>query len=138
MKTNAAAPQQTESNHAADASPTAPQSEPAPTSHNAAETAKAVDRGPLNSIATKRVLPHYPPRARQMGMAGMVRVYVILDETGKVVEVPKTDGPILLRSAAESTARQWLFAPSSSDGRPARVTGYIDFKVAATTPLSPA
>ncbi|MEP6718769.1 MAG: energy transducer TonB [bacterium] len=124
--TPAANTPQTESNHAAD-KPTAPQSEPNPISTNAADPAKSVGRGSLNSIATKRVLPHYPPFGRKMGMAGMVRVYVILDEKGRVVEVPKTDGPSLLRSAAESAARQWLFAPSLSDGRPIRVSGYIDF-----------
>lgn len=126
VKTNAGAPQP-ESNHAADNSPTASQSEPSLTLNDGADTAKSVDKGPLNSIATKRVLPHYPALARQMGMAGMVRVYVILDETGRVVEVPKIDGPTLLRTAAESAARQWLFAPSLREGRAIRVTGYIDF-----------
>jgi TonB family protein len=127
LKTNAGAPAQAESNHAADNASTASQSEPSLTSNDGADTAKSVDKGPLNSIATKRVLPPYPALARQLGMAGMVRVYVILDETGRVVEVPKTDGPTLLRTAAESAARQWLFAPSLREGRPVRVTGYIDF-----------
>ena len=62
-----------------------------------------------------------------MGMAGMVRVYVIIDENGKVIEIPKADGPGLLRTAAETAARQWVFVPSTSEGRPVRVTGYIDF-----------
>ena len=57
----------------------------------------------------------------------MVRFYVMLDETGRVVEVPKIDGPTLLRAAAEAAARQWLFAPSLRDGHPIRVAGYIDF-----------
>ncbi|MGI8838087.1 MAG: TonB family protein [Pyrinomonadaceae bacterium] len=127
VKTNAGAPPQIESNHAADNTTTAQKSEASSTSNNPRDIAKSVDKGPLNSIATRRVLPHYPPLARQVGMAGMVRVYVILDEKGKVVELPKTDGPTLLRTAAESAARQWLFSPSSSEGRPIRVTGYIDF-----------
>jgi protein TonB len=62
-----------------------------------------------------------------MGMAGMVRVYVVLDENGKVIEIPKSDGPALLRTAAETAARQWVFGPSLSEGRPVRVSGYIDF-----------
>jgi protein TonB len=62
-----------------------------------------------------------------MGLAGMVRVYVVIDESGKVVEVPKSDGPAILRVAAESAARQWVFAPSLNQGQPVRVSGYIDF-----------
>ena len=125
VKANAPSQPQSESNHAADSGLTAPPSEPSPTSN--AEASKPVDKGPLNLIATRRVLPHYPTVARQMGMVGMVRVYVVLDEKGRVVEVPKTEGPALLRTAAESAARQWLFAPSLSDGHLIRVSGYIDF-----------
>lgn len=72
-------------------------------------------------------MPRYPALARQMGMAGIVRVYVVIDENGKVIEVPKCDGPTILRTAAESAARQWVFAPSLSQGQPVRVSGYIDF-----------
>ncbi|MBA2704487.1 MAG: tetratricopeptide repeat protein [Blastocatellia bacterium] len=98
-----------------------------PTSVVPEDLAKPVDKGSLNSIAAKRVLPHYPTVARQMGMAGLVRVYVILNEHGKVIEVPKSDGPALLRPAAEGAAKQWIFAPSFSEGQPVRVSGYIDF-----------
>jgi TonB family protein len=62
-----------------------------------------------------------------MGMAGMVRVYVVLDENGKVLEVSKSDGPALLRNVAEAAAKQWVFGPSLSEGRAVRVSGYIDF-----------
>jgi TonB family protein len=133
-KTDPLAQPQSESNHAADNTPTVQQSDQVVTGPNLSQPsitttdiAKPLDKGSLNSIATKRVLPHYPPVARQMGMAGMVRVYVILDENGKVIDVPKSDGPALLGTAAESAARQWVFAPSSSEGRPVRVSGYIDF-----------
>jgi TonB family protein len=133
-KTDLVVQPQSESNHAADNTPTVPQTEQvfagpnlSPTSATSTDLAKPIDKGLLNTIATRRVLPHYPPVARQMGMAGMVRVYVILDENGKVIDVPKSDGPALLRTAAESAARQWVFGPSMSEGRPVRVSGYIDF-----------
>jgi TonB family protein len=97
-----------------------------PTS-TSAEAPKPVDKGSLNSIAIRRVLPRYPTVARQMGIAGMVRVYVVFDENGKVIDVPKSDGPALLSTAAETAARQWVFGPSLSEGRPVRISGYIDF-----------
>jgi TonB family protein len=125
---------QSESNHAADSSSVEQQSDQplagpnvAPNPTPAPATATAIDKGSLNAIASRRVMPRYPAVARQMGLAGMVRVYVVIDESGKVVEVPKSDGPAILRVAAESAARQWVFAPSLNQGQPVRVSGYIDF-----------
>ena len=80
------------------------------------------DAGSLNAKATKRVVPRYPPIARQKSIDGLVRVFVIVDETGKVVAVSRSEGPLLLRPAAEEAAREWSF-----DGISARVSGYIDF-----------
>jgi TonB family protein len=134
VKDDAVAQPQTGSHQPADRSMSEQQSDQVIGGPNLSSTsvvpkdlAKPVDKGSLNSIAAKRVLPYYPPVARQMGMAGLVRVYVILDENGKVIEVPKSDGPALLRNAAEIAARQWSFSPSLSEGRPVRVSGYIDF-----------
>jgi TonB family protein len=133
-KVDGVAAPQSESNHAGDTTSVEQQSEQpvagpnlGPTSATKSETAKPIDKGSLNAIASRRVMPRYPTVARQMGMAGMVRVYVILDENGKVIGVPKTDGPALLRTAAESAAKQWVFVPSFSEGQPVRVSGYIDF-----------
>ena len=84
------------------------------------------DAGSLNAFAIKRVVPRYPPLARQSGASGLVRVRVIV-EGGKVIAVSGSEGPMLLRSAAEEAARQWTFQVVSVEGRPARLSGYIDF-----------
>lgn len=84
------------------------------------------DAGSLNAFATKKVLPRYPPIAKQSGAAGLVRVHVIV-EGGKVIAVSRSEGPLLLRSAAEEAARQWSFQVVSIEGRPTRLSGYIDF-----------
>lgn len=85
------------------------------------------DVGSLNEAATKRVLPRYPPMAKQTGAVGLVRVHLIVDETGKVVSVSRSEGPVLLRQAAEDAARQWSFQTTPTDGQPLRLKGYIDF-----------
>ena len=84
------------------------------------------DAGSLNAFATRRVVPPYPPMAKQSGATGRVRVYVIV-EGGKVIAVSRSEGPILLRQAAEDAARQWSFQSVSIEGRPTRLNGYIDF-----------
>ena len=84
------------------------------------------DAGSLNAFATRKVVPPYPPMAKQSGTTGLVRVYVIV-EGGKVIAVSRSEGPILLRQAAEDAARQWSFQSVSIEGRPTRLSGYIDF-----------
>ncbi len=84
------------------------------------------DAGSLNAFATKKVVPHYPVIAKSSGASGLVRVHVIV-EGGKVIAVSRSEGPMLLRQAAEEAARQWLFQTVSIEGRPARLNGYIDF-----------
>jgi hypothetical protein len=84
------------------------------------------DAGSLNAFATRKVVPNYPPLAKQSGTAGLVRVHVIV-EGGKVIAVSRSEGPMLLRNAAEEAARQWSFQVVSIEGRPTRLSGYIDF-----------
>jgi protein TonB len=84
------------------------------------------DAGSLNAFATRKVVPNYPPLAKQSGTAGLVRVHVIV-EGGKVIAVSRSEGPMLLRNAAEEAARQWSFQLVSIEGRATRLSGYIDF-----------
>ena len=50
--------------------------------------------------------PIYPPMAKQIGASGEVRVQVAVDASGNVVSARAISGHPLLRSAAESAARQ--------------------------------
>jgi TonB family protein len=88
---------------------------------------KLADFGLLNFKASKRVVPRYPPLAKQTGTSGLVRVHVIVDQTGKVIQVSKTEGPVLLRQVAEDAARGWYFEGIAGPGQAVRFTGYIDF-----------
>lgn len=82
--------------------------------------------GSLNAFATRKVLPRYPPLAKQSGASGLVRVHVIV-EGGKVISVSRSEGPLLLRSAAEEAVRQWVFQKVVVAGEPMRLSGYVDF-----------
>lgn len=84
------------------------------------------DSGSLNALATRRVLPRYPLIAKQSRAAGVVRVHVIV-EGGKVIAVSRSEGPLVLQSAAEEAVRKWSFQIVSIEGRPARLSGYVDF-----------
>lgn len=86
-----------------------------------------ISTGSLSGRESKRVTPNYPPAARTHNVTGTVRVFAIVDENGKVW-VTNSEGPMLLRTAAEEAARAWTFPPSVSGGKPVRLAGYLDFE----------
>lgn len=114
-------------------SPVQPESSSAaPANLNPADEAKSaatntVSTGSLNTRATRRVVPVYPQIARNASAEGIVRVYVTVDERGNVHEIAKSEGPTLLRGAAEDAARRWKFSPTLVAGKPVRLTGFIEF-----------
>jgi TonB family protein len=83
--------------------------------------------GPLAEKATKKVVPTYPQIAKNTGASGLVRVKIVVDETGSVAGINWIEGPLLLRQAAQEAVRQWKFQPTVIDGKPVRVAGYVDF-----------
>jgi hypothetical protein len=85
-----------------------------------------ISTGSLSGRESKRVTPVYPSMAKTHNVSGTVRVFAIVDEKGKVW-ITNSEGPVLLRKAAEEAARNWVFPPSTSGGRPVRLAGYLDF-----------
>lgn len=93
---------------------------------NAAEP-KLISTGSLSGRESKRITPVYPTLAKNAAISGTVRVFLIVDENGKVW-VTNSEGPAVLRKAAEDAARGWNFPPTVVSGKPVRVAGYIDFE----------
>ncbi len=85
-----------------------------------------ITTGSLSGRESKRVMPAYPPMAKNTGVSGTVRVFAIVDENGKLW-ITNSEGPMLLRRAAEEAARNWIFPPSTFGGKPVRLAGYLDF-----------
>jgi TonB family protein len=119
-------------------SPTEPLGSPAPNTTAAATptpSAPATTAGPepqlvstgsLSGRESKRVTPVYPARAKTHNVSGTVRVFAIVDENGKLW-ITNSEGPTMLRQAAEDAARAWVFPPPTFAGKPARLAGYLDF-----------
>jgi TonB-like protein len=97
-----------------------------PTGTPAAEP-QLISTGSLSGRETKRVTPVYPAVAKTRGVFGTVRVFAIVDENGKVW-ITNSEGPMLLRSAAEEAAKAWTFPPSIVNSKPVRLAGYLDFE----------
>lgn len=86
-----------------------------------------VSAGSLSGRETKRTTPAYPAAAKTHNVTGTVRVFAIVDENGKIW-VTNSEGPTMLRAAAEAAAKNWIFPPSTFNGRPVRIVGYLDFE----------
>jgi TonB family protein len=89
-----------------------------------------VEVGSLIARASQTVAPTYPSVARTARVGGKVTVYLLVDEKGGVAAVQRSDGPELLRRAAEDAARRWKFRQTVVNGQPVRVTGFISFNFA--------
>jgi len=85
-----------------------------------------VSTGSLSGRESKRVTPVYPTMAKNHNVTGTVRVFAIVDENGKIW-ITNSEGPMMLRQAAEEAARGWIFPPPTFGGKPARLAGYLDF-----------
>jgi hypothetical protein len=105
----------------------APAPTPTPVATSSAAEPQLVSAGSLSGRESKRVSPSYPSAAKTHSVIGTVRVFAIVDENGKIW-VTNSEGPTLLRAAAEEAARNWIFPPSTFNGRPARIAGYLDFE----------
>jgi TonB family protein len=103
---------------------------PSPAAGQPADTSKAapqlISTGSLSGRETKRVTPVYPANAKSSKISGTVRVFLIIDEIGRVW-ITNSEGPVMLRRAAEEAAKDWTFPPQLVSGRIVRVAGYIDF-----------
>jgi len=77
-----------------------------PSPPSAATPSRNLNGSVLNGMAVSLPRPVYPPMAKQIGASGQVRVQVSVDGSGNVVSARAISGHPLLRSAAESAARQ--------------------------------
>ena len=88
---------------------------------------QVVSLGSLFEMATQKVNPVYPPDARARGLVGTVRVNLLVDERGEVIDIQSVEGPVLLHNAAKDAAFKWKFQPYLIDGRAVPFTGYVTF-----------
>jgi len=97
------------------------------TQSTAAAEPQLISTGSLSGRESKRVTPNYPATAKTHNVTGTVRVFAIIDENGKIW-VTNSEGPMLLRQAAEEAAKLWTFPPPNVGGKPVRLAGYLDFE----------
>lgn len=79
----------------------------------------------INGKATSFPKPPYPPEAKKDGISGTIAVKVKIDEQGNVVETKAVCGNAILGKAAEEAAKKAKFRPTTIDGKPTKISGFI-------------
>jgi len=70
----------------------------------------------------EKVMPSYPPEAREARLQGVVIVTAVIAEDGSVGEVEVLKGlPMGLSESAVEAVKQWRFEPATLDGEPVAV-----------------
>jgi TonB family protein len=62
--------------------------------------------------------PVYPQTARQFRVSGTVMVDVLVGTDGRVRQAKVVSGPVMLRDAAVTAVRRWVYRPALRDGKP--------------------
>ena len=82
-------------------------------------TATAQESAPASSASSRKVRskisPAYPPLARQMNVAGRVKIEVTISSDGRVVNTRTVGGSPLLVGAATDAVKKWRYEPSSKE-----------------------
>jgi protein TonB len=77
--------------------------------------------------AKLRVKPEYPGIACDAGMEGKVTVRMLVGVDGRVKKAEVESKPSLFDDAALAAARQWIYTPATTDGRPVPVWTRVPF-----------
>jgi TonB family protein len=70
----------------------------------------------------KKVMPVYPPLAREVRLQGAVVLSVIIGQDGSMQEIKVVSGHPMLAPAAMEAVRQWQYKPTLLNGQPVEVS----------------
>ena len=106
----------------------APPPPPSPPPPHRGEPKAAIRLGGnvLEAQIVKRVLPVYPPLARQARISGTVRLEGVISRTGHVINLQVVSGHPLLATAALDAVRQWVYRPTLLNGEAVEVIAPIE------------
>jgi len=74
----------------------------------------------------RKVIPEYPPLAKQARISGTVRLTGVIAKDGSIEQLQVISGNPLLAPAAIAAVKQWLYRPTILDGQAVEVIAPID------------
>jgi len=74
----------------------------------------------------RKIVPQYPPLAKQARIQGVVRFEAIIGKDGTIQNLQLMSGHPLLVAAAQQAVSQWVYRPTLLNGEPVQVLTTID------------
>ena len=75
-----------------------------------------------------QVMPEYPQEAMKKLIKGKVRTRIVIDCSGKVIEVKVLSGKSMLSQAAVAALREWRYQPTMQNQEAVQVQTDVEFK----------
>jgi TonB family protein len=109
------------------AAPSAPPS-PSPASLRVSAPIQ-ISNGAKEPRLLVRVIPQYPPLARQTHTEGDVVLQIVVDPMGNVTDAKVISGPTALHVAAAGAVKRWKYEPLEGQSGPVKMTVTIQFRL---------
>lgn len=84
-----------------------------------------VSQGIVEGLLLHKVMPAYPPLARQARISGSVVLQAVINKNGGIEDLRLVQGNPLLASAAINAVKQWRYRPYLLSGEPVEVETMI-------------
>jgi TonB family protein len=84
-----------------------------------------VSAGVIQGLLIKRVMPEYPPEAKEQQIQGVVILQVTIDKEGSVADAKLISGHPMLVQAAIDAVKQWKYRPYLLNGEPLIVESQV-------------
>jgi hypothetical protein len=96
--------------------------------HRDSSAAKAAENVPAKIVSQTQ--PEIPGWAIGLDVDPVVKLDVLIDERGNLVEAKPISGPRVLQASAQRAVALWVFEPGLSDGKPTatRLTVTVEFQ----------
>jgi len=91
-----------------------------------------VSAGVVTGFLLRRVVPSYPPLARQARVQGPVVLHAIIGKDGAIESLTVISGHPMLQSAAVEAIKQWKYKPYMLNNEPVEVDTTITFNFSLT------
>ena len=73
-----------------------------------------------------KVIPQYPPEARDQRVSGIVVLHVLIGVDGSVKDMQYVSGPSILVRATMDGVRQYKYQPTTDSGQPVEVDTTVE------------
>ncbi len=92
----------------------------------------------VQNLLLRRVVPTYPPLARQARIQGAVVLNITISKSGEVRDVELVSGHPILAPAAIEAIKQWRYRPYERDGQPVEIETTVQINFSLPEYLQPA